>query len=108
MKQDAELDGKLLRRGEVVFQMLNAANRDPAYFEDPDRFDIRRKKNRHIAFGMGIHFCVGAVLARTEADVVFRTFINRFPEVCLENERPDWDLNKPNSRMLKTLRVKLQ
>ena len=59
MKQDTEMGGKQICSGEMVFQMLNAANRDPAYFTEPDRFDIRRQKNRHIAFGLGIHFCVG-------------------------------------------------
>jgi cytochrome P450 len=105
MKQDAEMAGKQLREGEVVFQMLNAANRDPAYFNDPDQFDIRREKNNHIAFGLGIHFCVGAALARAEAQVVFSTVMERLPGISLINERPDWDLQKPNSRMLKTLPV---
>jgi hypothetical protein len=105
MKQDAELGGKQICRGQVVFQMLNAANRDPAYFVDPDRFNIRRQPNRHIAFGLSIHFCVGAVLARTEGQVVFRTVMDRLPKIRLLDDKPDWDLQKPNSRMLRTLPV---
>jgi len=105
MKQEAEMGGKQLRQGEMVFQMLNAANRDPAYFTDPDRFDIRREKNRHIAFGVGIHFCVGATLARAEGQIVFSTLIERLPNIRLVEEKPNWDLQKPNSRMLKTLPV---
>jgi pimeloyl-[acyl-carrier protein] synthase len=105
VKQDPEMGGKRLHRGEVVFQMLNAANRDPDYFSDPGRFDIHREKNRHIAFGFGNHFCVGATLARTEAQVVFSTVMERLPGIRLVQETPDWDLQKPNSRMLKTLPV---
>ena len=105
MKQNAELDGKLIRKGDMVFQMLNSANRDPAYFMDPDTFDIKRQKNRHIAFGVGIHFCVGAYLARTEAQVVFKTVIDRLPNIRLVDKDPTWDLTKPNSRMLKTLLI---
>jgi cytochrome P450 len=106
LKQDTELGGKQLRKGQMVFQMLNAANRDPAYFTDPDQFDIQREKNRHVAFGMGIHFCVGAMLARTEGQIVFRTILQRLPRIELIDDAPDWDLDKPNSRMLRTLPVK--
>ncbi len=105
MKHDAELGGKSLRQGQMLFQMLNAANRDPAYFPEPDLFDIRRQKNRHIAFGFGIHFCVGALLARTEASLVFQLIVQRFPKVHLTDATPDWDVHKRNSRMLKTLNV---
>jgi pimeloyl-[acyl-carrier protein] synthase len=105
MKSDVELSGKPIKKGQMVFQMLNAANRDPAYFTNPDVFDVGRKNNRHIAFGVGIHFCVGAVLSRTEGQIVFGTLLDRALEVRLVNEAPSWDLNKPNSRMLKTLPV---
>jgi cytochrome P450 len=105
MKQETEMGGKQLRPGEMVFQMLNAANRDPAYFTGPDQFDIRRQKNRHIAFGLGPHFCVGALLARTEGQVVFSTLLSRVPHIRLVDEKPDWDVHKPNSRMLKALLV---
>jgi len=105
MKHDAEMGGKRLREGQMVFQMLNAANRDPGYFTDPDHFDIRRQKNPHLAFGLGVHFCVGATLARTEGDIVFSTLMKRLPEVRLVDEKPHWDLQKPNSRMMKTLDV---
>ena len=105
MKQDAELSGHQIQKGQMVFQMLNAANRDPAYFEDPDSFDIGRKNNRHIAFGVGIHFCVGAVLSRAEGQIVFGTLLERAPAMRLVNEEPAWDLHKPNSRMLTTLPV---
>lgn len=105
MKHDAELAGKEIQEGQMVFQMLNAANRDPAYFTDPDTFDVGRKNNRHIAFGVGIHFCVGAVLSRTEGQILFGTLLERTPDLRLENDVPDWDLNKANSRMLKRLPV---
>lgn len=105
MKQDAEMGGKHIRQGQMVFQMLNAANRDPACFDDPDRFDIRRQKNRHIAFGLGIHFCVGAPLARTEGYIVFSAVLERLPRLRLVDENPTWDLQKPAARMLKTLPV---
>ncbi len=105
MKQDTQMDGKLIRTGEIVFQMLNAANRDPAYFTEPDRFDITRRNNRHIAFGLGIHFCVGATLARTEGQIVFTTVMERMPGMRLATDKPEWDLQKPNSRMLKELPV---
>ena len=105
MKRDAEMGGKRLREGQMVFQMLNAANRDPDYFPEPDRFDIRRQKNPHLAFGLGVHFCVGATLARTEGVVVFTALMARLPGIRLVDEKPHWDLQKPNSRMMKTLWV---
>lgn len=88
--------------------MLNAANRDPAYFTEPDSFNIRRGKNQHIAFGMGIHFRVGALLARTEAHVASRTIFDRLPKIVLDEARPDWDLEKPATRMLKRLPVRFR
>ena len=87
----------------MVFQMLNAANRDPAQFPDPARFDILRAPNRHLAFGRGIHFCIGAPLSRAEGDIVFRTILDRLPGIQLADTVPDWDVQKPNSRVLKTL-----
>lgn len=107
MKDDTELAGKKIKKGEIVFQMLNAANRDPAYFTDPDKFDIQRKKNRHIAFGNGIHFCVGAALSRTEAFIAVGSAISRFPNLRLVDDKPDWDVTKRNSRVLRTLPVQL-
>ena len=105
IKGDVELGGKTLLDGQVAFQMLNAANRDPDYFPDPDRFDIERQNNKHVAFGMGIHFCVGAGLARTEAQEVFKAIMERLPDIRLASDKPVWDRHKPNSRMLQTLRV---
>ena len=105
MKQDTEMDGHTLRAGQMVFQMLNAANRDPAQFPDPARFDICRAPNRHIAFGRGIHFCIGAPLSRVEGQVVFQTILQRLPNICLLDSQPDWNLTKPNTRVLNTLRV---
>ena len=89
----------------MVFQMLNAANRDPAYFANPDVFDIGRGNGKHLAFGLGIHFCVGATLARTEAFIAVGTVLKRLPCLHLLEEKPDWELGKRNSRVLRSLRV---
>jgi hypothetical protein len=105
MKEHIEIGGKFLRKGQLVFQMLNAANRDPAHFVDSESFDIRRGKNRHLAFGQGVHFCVGAVLARAEAFIAVGTAIRRLPKLSLPNPEPDWDVTKRNSRVLNSLRV---
>jgi cytochrome P450 len=106
MKTDAEFGGQKFLKGQMVFQMLNAANRDPAHFQDPDKFDIQRKKNRHIAFGNGIHFCVGAVLARAEAWVAVGALLERLPGLRFSKELAEWDLEKRNSRVLKALPVR--
>jgi cytochrome P450 len=105
MKQDFELGGKLLKKGQMVFQMINSANRDPVYFDDPDAFDIRRQKNRHMAFGQGVHFCVGAVVARTEAFVALGTVIRRLKDMRLREAVPSWDVTKRNSRVLNALPI---
>ena len=105
IKDDVELGGQKLRKGQVAFQMLNAANRDPAYFPDPETFNIERQNNKHLAFGMGIHFCLGAGLARTEAQEVFKAIIERLPNIELASDKPVWDCHKPNSRVLHTLPV---
>jgi pimeloyl-[acyl-carrier protein] synthase len=105
IKEDIELGGKKMLGGQVAFQMLNAANRDPDYFPDPDKFDIERQNNKHVAFGMGIHFCVGAGLARTEGQEVFKAIMERLPDIRLVSDKPIWDRHKPNSRMLHTLQV---
>jgi hypothetical protein len=105
MKTDAELGGQRLRRGEMVYQMLNAANRDPEQFAEPETFDIRRQANRHLAFGNGIHFCLGAPLARLEGQIAFSALLDRVPSMRLVDPAPDWDTGKRNSRLLRTLPV---
>ncbi len=105
IKRDAELGGKQLHAGQMLFQLLNSGNRDEAYFDDPEEFDIRREKNRHIAFGYGVHFCIGASLSRTEGLIVFDTILRRLPDIRLVDEKPHWDVAKRNSRVLKTLEV---
>ena len=88
--EDFELEGCRIRRGQRVLPMLGAANRDPAQFSDPDRLDVRRRPNPHLAFGYGIHFCLGAPLARMEGQIAIRTILHRMPALELMNEPLSW------------------
>jgi pimeloyl-[acyl-carrier protein] synthase len=81
MRADLELDGHRLRKGQMVGVLLGAANRDPAAFADPDRLDLARRPNPHLGFGRGIHFCLGAPLARLEAGIALLRLVTRFPEL---------------------------
>jgi cytochrome P450 len=90
---DVELGGKTIRKSDAVIAVIGAANRDPARFPDPDRFDLGRPDNRHLAFGWGAHFCFGAPLARLEAQIVFRTILRRLRNIALDSSSPRWQSN---------------
>jgi cytochrome P450 len=81
--QDTVLDGHTLRRGDAVSLVLAAADRDPAHFPNPDQFDIARPNNRHLGFGLGIHYCLGATLARLEGEIAIGTLLSRMPDLQL-------------------------
>ncbi len=82
--------GVEIRAGDRVFLVQTAANRDPERFPDPDRFDLGRGDNAHLAFGHGIHFCLGAPLARLEAQIGLRTVLTRFSGFQVETDTPEW------------------
>lgn len=88
--RDVEFGGRSLRRGERVFAFMNAANRDPEAFEAPEVFDIGRKVNPHLTFGHGIHFCLGAPLARLEAQIAADRLAQRFPALRLAGAPLEW------------------
>jgi cytochrome P450 family 142 subfamily A polypeptide 1 len=84
--RDVTLHGETLREGQQVILMYPAANRDPRKFEDPERFDVRRYPNPHLAFGFGPHFCLGASLARLELQVMFSELLSRLPDLHLAGD----------------------
>jgi len=88
--EDLEVDGRAIKRGERVFFCLGAVNRDPAHFSDPDRFEVCRTDNRHLAFGAGGHFCLGAPLARVEARAAISGLLRRFPQMGLAQQTLSW------------------
>ncbi len=88
--EETAINGHVVTPGQVVFTSLGAANRDPAQFDEPDRLDITRSPNEHVSFGDGIHFCLGAPLARAEGQIAIGTLLRRFPEPRLEQENPPW------------------
>jgi hypothetical protein len=92
--EDVEIDGRRVRAGELVMAFSGAANRDPERFDDPARLDIARGDTGHLSFGHGVHFCVGAALARLEAQIAFPAVLRRFPRLRLaRGARIRW---KPN------------
>jgi cytochrome P450 len=88
--QDVERRGKTIRQGDRIRWIMAAANRDPRAFEEPDRFDIRRKPNPHVSFGAGIHYCLGASLARIEGQEVFRALAERLGSLRLETDELEY------------------
>jgi cytochrome P450 len=88
--EDITIGGQTIGKGEMVMPFLGAADRDPTQFPDPDRLDITRTDNRHIAFGMGIHFCLGAPLARMEGQIAINTLLARLPKLALATDRPQF------------------
>ena len=80
---DQILSGVTIPADTTVHMMINAANRDPAQFSNPDRFDITRRPNRHLSFGLGVHICVGNALARVEAQIAFQRLFRRFPKLAI-------------------------
>lgn len=99
-----ELGDKKVSTGDMVLLLNGAANRDPATFEDPDRLDITRQGARHISFGHGAHFCIGAALARLEAEIAIPRLLNRLGDIELAEKTPRF---KPNLafRGLEHLRI---
>jgi hypothetical protein len=84
------MHGRDLQQGDRVFAMLNAANRDPRQFQEPDRFDITRERNRHMTFGQGIHFCLGSSLARMEGQIAIATVAARLPSIRPAIDAPEF------------------
>jgi cytochrome P450 len=101
---DVMLGGKLIRKRDAVMAVMAAANRDPERFPEPDRLDLTRKDNRHLAFGWAAHFCFGAPLARMEGQIAFATLLRRLPDLKLEPARLEWRENL-GLRGLKSLPV---
>ncbi len=87
--EDIELHGQRLHEGQLLYLMLGAANRDPRLFDEPEDFLMDRKPNRHVAFGMGVHFCVGAPLSRLEAKIAFLALLG-LPDLQLTVDDVEW------------------
>jgi hypothetical protein len=91
---NVELGGKKILKRQAVIAVMGAGNRDPERFPDPDRLDLARKDNRHLAFGWAAHFCFGAALARLEGQIAFETMLRRLPGLSLESQAPlNWRHN---------------
>ncbi len=104
--EDIAIDEHVIPKGALVLVNLGAANRDPDVFEDPDRLDVARDPNPHVGFGFATHFCMGAPMARLEAQVAIGALISRFPKLALVDDAPEYRPN-PILRGLKKLELSL-
>jgi cytochrome P450 len=105
--QDIEVRGKVMEKNDRIRWFISSANRDPNVFAKPDKFDITRQPNPHVAFGNGVHHCLGATLARVEGQEVFKALAERFPNIRLESEELDYQPSI-TFRSLKSLPVTWQ
>jgi cytochrome P450 len=90
---DIDIDGTTLGKGDQAIVLVAAANRDPDQFPDPDTFDVGRADNRHLAFGLGAHFCLGAPLARIEGQVALEALATRVEDLAIAVEQPEYKTN---------------
>lgn len=104
--EELQLAGARVPPGQTIALGLGAANRDPEQFPDPDRLDIRRMDNAHLAFSQGIHYCLGAALARLEGEIAISTLLARYPELRLLDPTPKWQENF-TLRGMKSLRLRV-
>ena len=88
--QDIEVRGKVMEKNDRIRWFISSANRDPNVFADPEKFDITRQPNPHVAFGNGVHHCLGATLARVEGQEVFKALAERFPDLQVATEQLDY------------------
>jgi hypothetical protein len=102
--EDTMLGGKQILKRQAVIAVMGAANRDPERFPDPDRLEITRPDNRHLAFGWAAHFCFGAPLARIEGQIAFESILRHFPQIALEPGPLTWRHN-PGLRGLTELPI---
>jgi len=86
--EDFELHGRKIQKGQLVFLGMAAANRDPAVFPEPERFDITRQNNKHLSFAFGPHMCLGAPLARVELEIGLAALLERMPDLRLDEAQP--------------------
>jgi cytochrome P450 len=105
VRRTHEVRGVTLKEGDRLFAIINAANRDGSQFPDPDKVDLARQPNRHLTFGQGPHFCLGAQLARLEARIAIPELIARFPNMSPGSAPPVW-LDSLVMRGLKSLPVR--
>ena len=97
MPEDVEVLGEKVPAGSAMLMLVGAANRDERKFDHPDRFDIHRKIGQHLTFGYGIHYCLGAALARLEGRIALDEVLNRFPE---------WEVDLAKAKLAPTSTVR--
>jgi cytochrome P450 len=90
LKEDIEVCGQRIPKKWTILCMLGAANRDPKKFDEPNRLNLKRLNNEHLAFSAGPHFCIGAQLARLEGQIAIMNLLQRFPKMKLAGPRPEW------------------
>jgi len=105
--QDIEVRGKVMEKNDRIRWFISSANRDPNVFAEPDKFDISRQPNPHVAFGNGVHHCLGATLARVEGQEVFKALAERFPNLTAATEELEYQPSI-TFRSLKSLPVTWQ